>query len=302
MEKKVRDMMGYKIMLYSLLITALLGRICAVMVFAVEDSVSEDAERAFLAEVARIEAVQVPLQAGQNNDLAAYERFADEVAEKWSIGDKEHYAVLMYTLCKPLALGRFNDDRQYDLATEYALSALEKPDEISLRSEVKLVNLLTVRTAYDGPDSRAEDWTGKRKQCLEMRLHAWKRLLEAVDHSWKPDNVEVLRAELESESAACEEAARRSPRDSVLLEEHRKNMMAVCDKLQSFGAQYRVREMLATFSVNAERRIEREYSVLPYGSDELKEALDSFKELDSDTVERIIDTISNSTGGRAWAK
>ena len=89
-------------------------------------------------ELVRIRSWDKALRPGPTNELGKYESFADVIQREWTRRNAQCYARLMLAICSPLSSGRFKDNRQYELAEKYALSALENRDSISLALELDL--------------------------------------------------------------------------------------------------------------------------------------------------------------------
>lgn len=87
----------------------------------------------------RIKAVRASLTPGPTNDLQKYEESADGILAGWSQMGEEYYARLVLELVGPLSSGRFEDDRQSEVARRYALSALAERDAIPIDLELELV-------------------------------------------------------------------------------------------------------------------------------------------------------------------
>ncbi len=86
----------------------------------------------------------------------------------------------MLEICKPLSSGKFKEDRRYELARQYALSALTDANSISIETELELTG--HVVTLMIGPNAaKGKDFAQRRKKDIEVPLHAWKRLMDAID-------------------------------------------------------------------------------------------------------------------------
>src|SRR4030065_594211 len=176
-----------------------LALVCCILVKSV--SFGESAEtlqmekQEYEQELNRIKSLRKSFKPGPVNDINEYKKSADQIQDKWSQKNKEYYARLMWELCKPLSSGRFNNERQYNVAREYALSALAKPNEISLEIELELIG--HVMTDMITPRSpTGQDWIQRRMKDVEVRLHAWKRLTDVVDPNWDPNDMPFINVPL----------------------------------------------------------------------------------------------------------
>lgn len=245
-----------------------LGCICSAA-FAGEAASSEAASEELVAESERIDSANAALQPGSGNDLAQYERLAEEIDAKWRGRDRRQYGRLMLGVVWPLASGRFADDRQHDLALRYILSVLETPDDVDLDVEVRLAGFLTLET-NGRLETRDANWTGMRLRFLKLRIHAWQRLLSEVDPAWKAEDQDGLRQEWMSAVTADAQRSSDAADTPAAREERRFLIQGLHDKMIRWEYQYRVREMLAGFALTAANRIQAEYSTTPYNFGELE--------------------------------
>ena len=128
---------------------------------------------------------------GKSVELDEVEKLADKIQTDWFQKDKKYYAKLMLEICKPLSSGRFKNDRQYTLARKYALLALREPNTIPLETELELIGHVTTNMLPPrAPEGQV--WLQQRKRDVEVRFHAWKRLIEAIDPNWDPNDVPLV--------------------------------------------------------------------------------------------------------------
>lgn len=270
----------------SLAVVIALGLACAA--FAGEAGTSKADDREFSDEARRITAVNATLKPGSDNDLARYEKFAEEVDAKWRGRDRKHYGRLMLSIFWPLASGSFSDKRQHDLALKYALSILETPNDIDLDVEVPLVEFLALPVTGD-QESRGPDWTATRLKYLRLRLHAWQRLLDAVDPAWDASDLQTVRRELEADATDSVARSREIATDHAARKKHNQEMQALQERFARSEKQWRVREALQSFSITMPGRIAEEYSTWPYDFSQLETELSAFKGLDAAQRAQILD-------------
>ena len=158
--------------------------------FGAGSETSEAEKQEYKRELMHIITMRKSLKPGKTNDLQSYKEFADVILKKWRQKNKEHYARLILEACKPLSSGQFNDNRQHDVARRYALSALDKPEEISIEMELELTGHV-VTLMYTPNSPKSEDFAQRRKKDVEIRLHSWKRLIDAIDPNWDPNDLPV---------------------------------------------------------------------------------------------------------------
>lgn len=263
------------------------------LLFGKSCDATEKETQAYQQEMARIRAVDESLAPGPTNDLAKYETFVDKIQQEWKGRDKECFARLMNFACRPLSSGQFNSSRQYEVARKYALSALENRDAIPLLLELQLTG--HVATVTYGPDASKEKvFAERRKKDVEVRLHAWKRLTDAIDPNWDPKMIppgpNSVGIELglfggRDPEGIADEALR--ARYEAAVQENRK-------KIEKYTEQCKLRQCLRTFPKNAESYIIQVYSHPPYDVEELRKSLDEYK-IDERTKTRILDAVPKNS-------
>ena len=234
----------------------------------------------------RIKALRKSLTPGPTNNIKEYEKFADEIQSKWSRRNKEHKARLMLEVCKPLSSGYFKDDRRYDLARKYALSALETPDEIPLTLELELIgHTITLMIGPKVPKGRM--WEQLRRKDVQIRLHAWKRLIDAIDPNWDPNEIllspNIVGAAMGLPSGVAPEGVK----DPKLRAEYEAALERNQQKIKRYSEQNRLHKWLKRLPRHAEPYIIRAYSKPPFNNEELKRYLDKYI-ADKETRDRIL--------------
>jgi len=255
--------------------------------------VSSQAEKQeYKRDMARIKALRKSFKPGLVNDLEEYEKFADEIQKKWSRRNKEYNARLILEICEPLSSGTFEDDRRYDLAKKYALSVLEKSEEISIEMELKFTGHV-VTLMYTPNSPKGEDFAQRRKKDVEIRLHAWKRLLGAIDPNW--DNEEIL-----SPNAVAMElglpAGGMAPegiKDPKLRAEYEAALQKNREQIERHTKQYRLHDWLKSYPKRTERYIVLAYSEPPFNLEELKQRLETYV-ADKKTRARTLDAVKKN--------
>ena len=226
-------------------------------------------------------------------DLNAYEEFADRLNHKWRGRNKELYARLMLEICGPLISGFFNEGRQYELSRKYALSALEEPDSIPLLIELDLNGC--VMTYVFGPNAvSGKDLVERRAKDAAIRLHAWRRLLEAIDPDWDP-NEKTLGGNVPPPpgtglSPGVDPAA---IQDSALRAAYEDAIRINSQKIEERTRQYKYRWRLEWFQEHAEKSIIQTYSHPPFAIEELRNMLDN-QLPDQEAKTRIIETVEKN--------
>ncbi|MCK4913938.1 MAG: hypothetical protein KAS69_05010 [Planctomycetes bacterium] len=274
-----------------------LALLCFVLLQSAAFGVNSDAlemqKQEYTQDMNSIRAMRKSLSPGQTNDLGKYEQFADEIRDKWKQeSNREYYARLMLEICKPLTSGGFKSNRRFVLAREYALSALEEPDKISVTIELELTDhVITKMYAFDAP--KGEDFAQSRKKDLEVRLHTWKRLITAIDPSWDPNEVTVSPNVVAISMGFPGTIESETIQDTDLRDEYETAMQKNQQKIERYSEQDRLRKWRKRFSRTTESYVVRAYSEPPFKTDELSQCLDSYL-TDEQTKTRIIDTVTET--------
>lgn len=241
----------------------------------------------------RVNLLNESLRTGKVRDLKQIQRFADDIDITWSNRNKECRARLLLEICMPLSSGTIKDNRRYEVARKCALSALDSPDMIPLALELELIgHVLTVNP--ESYASTGEIYSQSRKEDVRVRLHAWKRLVDAIDPKWSPDeammggNIEPpITTGLPSgvEPQSISDPGMRAEYESEIQRNRRKNERSV--------EQYRLHDWLKRYPKRAEEYIIEAYSQPPFFLEELKQELDIYL-VDKGTKTRIIDTVEKN--------
>jgi hypothetical protein len=253
---------------------------------------SEAEEQEYKQDREHIETMKKSFKPGPTNDIKSFEKFADEIQRKWKSKDPEHYAKLMLEICGPITSGRFNTDRRFNIARKYALLALSDPNKINLETELELTG--HVKTPMFGPYAPKElELADQRKKDVELRLHAWKRLIDAIDPNWDPNeelwSPNAVGADMGLPSGIAPEGVK----DPKLRAEYEAALQKNREQIERYTKQYRLRDWLKRFPKRAEEYIIRAYSKPPFNLDELKEYLEKYA-VDEKTRARILDAVTKN--------
>ena len=286
---------GYKMLLKKTIICFLVIAFCLLtrgVLFGASPEDMEMEKQQYNQDLNRIASFRKSLVPGPTNDLKDIEKLADEIQSKWSQRNKEYYAHLMLEICGPLSSGRFNDDRQFTLARKYALLILEEPNEISLETELKLIrHVMSDMATLRAP--KGQEWVQQRRKDVEIRLHAWKRLTDAIDWSWDPNDVPLINVPLPVGVGGEAGGEAKHIKDPKLRAEYEAAIEKNRQKAERYNKQYRLRKWLKRFPKRAERYIIQAYSRPPYNLEELKQFLDTYI-ADAKTRSRIINAVTKN--------
>lgn len=253
---------------------------------------SEMEKQEYKQERTRIKALVKSLTIEPTNDLEKYEKFADEIQNKWKDKNKEYYARLMLKVCGPLTSGSFKDRRCYDLRRQYVLSALKYPNEIALVTELELTGRVQT-DMYSRNAPKGADFAKRRRKDVQIRLHAWKRLVDAIDPNWDPN--EILRSPnaVAASMGFPGTIAPESIKNPTLRAEYEVAIERNRQKIERYSEQSRLHKWLKRFPRHAEPYIIRAYSKPPFNLEELKQYLKKYI-VDDKTRARILDAVTKN--------
>jgi hypothetical protein len=128
----------------------------------------------------------------------------------------------------------------------------------------------------------------------KMRLHAWKRLLDAIDPTWDANDFPVINVTPPSASGAPSGVAPHAIKDPRLRAEYEEAIERNRQKAQRYSEQNRLHKWLKRFPKTAEEYIIRAYSKPPFDVGELKEFLQTYI-TDEETKATILHAVTKNT-------
>jgi hypothetical protein len=259
--------------------------------FGVSSGPSEAEKHEYQQDRERIETMRKSFT-GPIKDLKSLEIFGDEIQAKWSQKNKEYYAKLMLAICGPISSWHFNQEGKHVLARKYALSVLSDPNKIPLETELELIgHVMTDMVTPRAP--KGQEWAQVRKKDVEVRFHAWKRLLDTIDPNWDPNeelwSPNAVGAFMGLPSGIAPEGVK----DPKLRAEYEAALQKNRDKIERHSAQRRLHDWLKRFPKRAEEYIIQAYSKPPFDVEELKQYLDKYI-ADTKTKARILDAVTKN--------
>jgi len=240
----------------------------------------------------RIETMRKSFNPGPTNDIKSFEKFADEIQAKWSKKNKEYYAKIMLEICGPISSGRFNTDNRSNIARKYALSALADPNKILLETELELIgHVMTPMVTRRAPTG--QEWAQQRKEDVQVRLYAWKRLLDTLDPNWNPNDEPFINVPLPPGATGMTGMSPEDINDPALRAKYEAAIEKNRQKAERYGEQYKLRSWLKRFPKRAEEYIIQAYSKPTFDVEELKQYLDKYI-ADTKTKARILAAVTKN--------
>jgi len=167
------------------------------MLFIAAGPQDSDIEReALLQDSARVEAL------GQALDLEGLEKVATELEKKWFPKNKEYYGHMVLQVCNTFTSRDFNNHRQYELARQYALLALDKsygleqnnriPIEVEFRLLMYVRQSALASTKYLQSLGQKDDWPNQRREEAKLYFRTLDWLERAIDPNWDPNDPSLV--------------------------------------------------------------------------------------------------------------
>jgi hypothetical protein len=229
---------------------------------------------------------------GASRDLAGLERAVNGHLEAWKQGRMDDYGNMMLTAVQTLASEPFGDNRQYELAQHYARICLEKAGRIPLEAEVRLVR--HIEADFVMPSApKGEEWAQQRTADLKLWFQAWKRVHDAIDPRWNPNDLpqaNVAPPPAAQMPAGVVPEAIKNPR---LRAEYEAAIAANQRKAERYNQQYVARKLKKRFFPKAERYIIAAYSRPPFNMKELQRNLMRYVP-DTVTRKKITDAVETN--------
>lgn len=206
---------------------------------------------------------------------AEFEKHAAAIDKKWSGKNKSLHADLVLELCNQISSGRFGKARAHGLARKYALTVLGDPDSIPLDTELKLVGHIgSDPNLPDGPKGNA--WGSSRAEEAKAKLHAWKRLQDAMDPNWDPNDRPMMNVPLPAGVHLPRGVAPEAIKDPKQRAEYEAAIKENEKTAKRFSEQYGLRNRQATYEMRLEKYLVNAYSKPPLNKTELEGFLNTY--------------------------
>ena len=124
-------------------------------------------------------------------------------------------------------------------------------------------------------------------------MHAWKRLIDAIDPNWNPNDEPFLNIPLPEGISGEAGMAPEHIKDPNRRAEYEAAIEKNRQKAERYGEQYKLRNWLKRFPKRAEEYIIQAYSKPPFDVEELKQYLDKYIS-DTKTKTGIIDAVKKN--------
>ncbi|MCH7559164.1 MAG: hypothetical protein IIB56_17165 [Planctomycetes bacterium] len=217
-----------------------------------------------------------------SKDIKGLESLVKEIQSKWSHKNKRMYGALMVNTLNSWASAYRRADKKapMNLIRQYAAQALStynpnKPDNISIGTEFALVSILHGQYIYTKGERTDEEWASYRRKGSERFFHAWRRLENAIDEDWDPNDIPVENVQLPEGAAGFPGMPPELIKDSVLRAEYEKAIERNREKIKIRNEQLKLRNIKKRYFRIVEKYLVSTYSILPYNNAELQNMLDS---------------------------
>ena len=258
----------------------------------------------------RILDLRKKVKPGQSGDLRQFEKNADELHGKWKLKDKEYHARIMVDVCRHIGRIKYNKGTNASgiaerralaglMVRKYGLAGLDNRQEISLKTELDLMlNVVTIMSGRNALNGQA--FEKARKKDVEVRLHAWRRLLDSIDSEWDPNDGAFLNMspdftpeEMKEQGSWMSGMAPEAVKNPKVRARYVAALKANAEKARKYSEQIKLRRWQKLYMKLAEEYIVAAYSRPPYNNKELEKYLEDYK-MDEKTKARIIGAVNKN--------
>lgn len=220
---------------------------------------------------------------------------AEEIEEKWLTEDPDHYARLMLDVVNNLTWLARSDYGSYRATTEkYAIETLEKAERIPANIEFDLLRY--VRPKFDEAAVQLVDERSvrqERRRKILRWLDAWKRLEQAIDPDWDPEDLPFENIAPPIGTGLPSGVCPRAIKDPELRAEYEAAIEANRKKNEEYKRQRMLRKVKRRFSPRLEKTIVTAYSRPPHDMKELAQFVRIYIE-DQPMRERIEEAVQKN--------
>ncbi len=218
----------------------------------------------------------------ESKDLIGLANLSEEIQNKWSPKNKEKYGALMvHSLISWRSAYKKADKKvPMNLIRQYAAQALStydpnKPDNISIKTELDLVSILHEEYTYSKGKRTDQDWATARRKGAEMWFHAWRRLDNAIDEDWDPND--IPQANVSPPKGIGIPGIPGMPpemiKDPVLRAEYERAIEKNREKIKIRNEQIKLRNVKKMYFRIVKKYLVSTYSIPPYDNTELNKLL-----------------------------
>lgn len=217
-----------------------------------------------------------------SKDIKGFESLVKEIQSKWSDKNKRIYGALMVNTLNSWASACRRSDKKppMNIIRQYATQVLStydpnKADNISIGTEFDLVSILHEEYEYSKAKRTDEEWVSTRREGSERWFHAWRRLENAIDEDWDPNDIPVENVQLPEGAAGFPGMPPELIKDPVLRAEYEKAIERNREKIKIRNEQLKLRNIKKRYFRIVKKYLVSTYSILPYNNAELQSMLDS---------------------------
>lgn len=243
----------------------------------------------------------------QSKNLNALANLVEEIQNKWSKKDKRMYGALMVNTLHSWesAYRRADKKPPMNIIRQYANQVLStydpnKPDNISIETEFALVSILHGEYIYMKGERTDEEWASYRRKGAERFLRAWKRLENAIDDDWDPNDIPEANVS-PPKGIGIPGIPGMSPeliKDPVLRAEYEKAIEKNREKIEIRNEQLKLRNTNNRYHRILEKYLVSTYSIPPYANEELSKYVNGYT-ADEKTRSRILDAVKKNIEAQA---
>lgn len=240
-----------------------------------------------------------------SKDIKGLESMVKEIQKEWSQKDKRKYGDLMVNTLNSWVSACKRSDKKppMNIIHQYAtqvLSAydLSKPDNISIETEFDLVSILHEQYEYSKGKFTDKEWISKRREGSERWFHAWRRLENAIDKDWDPNDIPTENVDLPEGVTGFPGMPPELIKDPALRAEYEQAIRKNREKTEIRNEQLKLRNTKNRYRRIVEKYLISTYSIPPYANEELAKYVNEYI-AEEKTRSRILDTVKKNMEAQA---
>ena len=207
----------------------------------------------------------------------------------------------MSQICASLRSSKLAGRETAALAREYALLALRDVNEISLETELDLVGQVT-SDCISGDAPKPGEWAARRAVDARARLHAWRRMENAIDRNWDPNEFWSL---VPPRPPASVPWVTGNPpdaiKDPVIRAEYEEALKEYSQKVDYHNRQRQLRKVHKRFVAQASEYTVQAYSLPPFDLNQLKGFLEEHS-INTGAARGMLDAVKKANDKAGQAK
>jgi len=240
-----------------------------------------------------------------SKDIKGLESMVKEIQKTWSQKDRRKYGYLMVNTLNSWASACKRSDKKppMNVIHQYATQVLStydpnKADDISIETEFDLVSILHEQYEYSKVKHTDDEWISTRREGAERWFHAWRRLENAIDKDWDPNDIPTENVDLPEGVTGFPGMPPELIKDPALRAEYEQAIKKNREKTEIRNEQLNLRNTKNRYRRIVEKYLISTYSIPPYANEELSKYVNEYI-AEEKTRSRILDTVKKNIEAQA---